>query len=389
MRSYGYICSFVGMDYHNYKLIMPEQTWHSVLCDLRILCLSDYRSSIEDMHDDVLKAIADPDGYMGLVEGRAVDGDDNPLRIEKALRHMCDITTKGRVCTDLALNELDPIFNCARDLPDNTPIDECLNLPSSRDHALASSLAAYVYLFRYLTPTNFDAGGDPAPPPVERPWDAPLDAPLDNILSAAFHASSAANMQFRSQAMLLAGDAFRSLLAAVGLDGQRVYYPRYAALWRALAQNDEERRLLAQAQERTRVAAGGRVTGATECACVDCPVTNASGGVLSPCPGACPPDLKAWYCSEKCWEKDIIRHVPICGVSVCLPPPSTITIDEDLRRSIENILKCDGPRDALEMIVPEDSEGVFPAGKVVWVTDPLPDPYRLGKTSQWAYKVYE
>ncbi|KAI0326277.1 hypothetical protein GY45DRAFT_1329153 [Cubamyces sp. BRFM 1775] len=133
--------------------------------------------------------------------------------------------------------------------------------------AQVHSLLAYAYFKKYT---------------LQRPGD---DA-VANLLHAVRHASQAANWQFVSRAVLLAGFAFKGLLERIGIRLESFAY--LSPLWRAL--NARERAVFGSGDQRS----------LETCRMGSC---QAAKQDLRRCDGTCLEDCKPKYCSPLCFEK--------------------------------------------------------------------------------------
>ncbi|KAI8985638.1 hypothetical protein BD414DRAFT_462211 [Trametes punicea] len=356
--------------------------------NVRQACLNDYRARpIEHVRGDLVWQQRHANDVISHLENVAAAENDVPLRLELALRQLSGWETQGRPCLEGALFFLDPIINPrVENIPDeNLFTAETLARVTPPELSVkAHSIAAYAYYKKYLaSPEELEAIVKDAQRFPRQDEQCNIQDPLENVICAARHANLAASMQFITPAVLMAGYAFRDLAERL-----RIYvsgFPHYRPLWRALEKRDQE--LLEEACMRMR--AGGCVSPSeTVCAAMRCNATAGGRRGLRPCTGDCPADLKPWYCSKTCREKDWHKHRNICQPRDAIEPPPSLSLGE---RTRDKVLWIMSPQDAAEQIeiAPDnDDRDDLENGKVMWEAE-LPSPYAPDRSVRYVMRRYD
>lgn len=206
----------------------------------------------------------------------------------------------------------------------------------------AHSLAAYAYYTKYmadrteLEQIRVDASLSQRAGKQSRPCDQ-----IDNVVRPAMHANTAAKFQFISQAVLMAGFAFKGLAESLNIDIWT--FKEYAPLWRALAAHEVT-------LPRNWKAIAGVRPPANRCARHGCAKGEPRFRLFA-CPGQCPKHMKPKYCSKECHvrhfrfgDSDCVLtfcpcqdsdHLPaMCAGVVMLSPPPTVVLSERTRTAI-------------------------------------------------------
>lgn len=208
-----------------------------------------------------------------------------------ACSFLCGLTTPGRTCAEGALDALAPLLGS---LIDSQEREGPQRMPSAifiEVGVQAHSLAAYAYYTKYmadrteLEQIHVDASLAQRADKQLHPCDQ-----IDNVVRAAMHANTAAKFQFISQAVLMAGFAFKGLAESLDIDIWS--FKEYAPLWRALAAHEVT-------LPRNWKAIAGVRPPAHRCARQGCG-KNESCVRLFACPGQCPKHMKPKYCTQEC-----------------------------------------------------------------------------------------
>ncbi|KAI0676159.1 hypothetical protein C8Q78DRAFT_1142808 [Trametes maxima] len=345
------------------------------------ICFQDYRAEYtpcNEWHPEVphLNA-ATGDKYLEEMGALAAEGNDVPLRLERALsmvlRYACGFNTDDtgrRMSTEAVLQQLEPVIGPGR----------FLRGVGLEPMVLVHSLAAYVHYKKYVASV------------VERKQIA-TDArkfrradkrgramdPVENLVLSVKHANCAVRMHFVSRAALMAGFAFRALAEALNVDIG--VFKQYSPLWSAL-----ERRQLELSKEGRALTAVGP---ASRGECAACGSKRIEGYGL--CGGGCAEHLKPVYCSSTCKEKDWASHQNVCeGAGVNEPPPPTVDLLDGMKRHIVIAqLGMTAPLQQIELVSLDEDGASLRNGTVLWGIDsPLPA-YARDRPVKYIMKRYE
>ncbi|KAI0640685.1 hypothetical protein C8Q79DRAFT_994376 [Trametes meyenii] len=351
------------------------------------ICFQDYRAEYtpcNEWHPELphLNA-ATGKKYLEEMGALAAEGNDVPLRLERALRYACGFETDDtgrRMCTEAVLQQLEPVIGPGFDEMHVMPDKAFPPGVGLEPMVLVHSLAAYVYYKKYVASA------------VERKQIA-TDArkfrradrraramdPVENLVLAVKHANCAVRMHFVSRATLMVGFAFRALAEGLKLDVG--VFKQYHALWSALERRQLELSMEGRALNVVGPASRGQ--------CAACGSKEIAGYGL--CGGGCAEHLKPVYCSSACKDKDWITHQNVCeGAGVNEPPPPTVDLSDGTKRHIAIAkLGMTAPVQQVEL-VPLDEDGSDPRnGVVLWGIDsPLPA-YARDRPVKYVMKQYE
>ncbi|KAI0640689.1 hypothetical protein C8Q79DRAFT_994386 [Trametes meyenii] len=353
---------------------------------LRDLCLVDHRGCEAGDHD-VLSLYLSPDteDYMEQLRKLAENGDDFPLRLELALRHLAGLETQGRMSPEGALSFLDPIIylrgpeECPE--PKGPPISLC---------AAAYSLAAYAHYEKYLsTQEKLDLDLEDAAEFSRDKAPSDTSSALRSVMRAVHYASVAASLQFLTPAVLLIGSVIKTDLQVRGINCDQ--FKQFRPLWRAVdkraAEQAEHDLYEAKSQETATESPGHLYDMRIKCAASSCSAEHRKGRILTPCGGDCSVSSKSWYCSEACRIIDLPAHGTHCKIVHRALPP-TLPLNERTREQIIDILMpvCE-PVLRYEILADDEYFDDPRDGTLMWIPD-TPSPYTPGKMVRCVLRLY-
>ncbi|KAI0676157.1 hypothetical protein C8Q78DRAFT_372180 [Trametes maxima] len=361
---------------------------------LRDMCLVDHGGCEPDGRG-VLSSYLDPGAkeYMEQLRKLADDGDDVPLRLELALRHLAGLETQGRMCPEGALSFLHPIIcpgdseQCSETAPLETPP---VGPPTSLC-AAAYSLAAFAHYEKYLsTQEKLDLDLKDAAEFSRDKAPSDVSCTLRSMMRAAYCAAEAASLQFLTPAVLLVGSVIKTDLQVRGINCDE--FKQFRPLWRAVdkqateqVEHDmyEEAKSQGSPSESPENSHSLRI----KCAASGCSVEHRKGRLLTPCSGNCSASSKNWYCSEACRINDLPSHQPRCKIVHRALPP-TLELDEPTRERIVSILTpSDEPVYRYEILADDECLDDPRDGALTWLPD-APSPYTPGKTVRCVLRLY-